>query len=166
MDPDLAPEDIDPARPRQAPQAAVLGVIALGGVAGAEARYELGVAWPHTDGGWPWSTLVINITGCLLIGALMVLVLEVFDAHPLVRPLLGVGVLGGYTTFSTYAVDALALIRTGHYGLLAGYLVGTPILALAAAALGVRMCRAISSRVRSRDDGQDSDSEVTAEVTA
>ena len=73
---------------------AVLGAIALGGIAGAEARYGLSVALPHTAVGWPWATLITNASGCLLIGALMVVLTEMPRPHPLARPLLGVGVLG------------------------------------------------------------------------
>lgn len=159
IDPDLAPEDIEAVTrpgPRQAPQPAVLGAIALGGVLGAEARYGLALLRPHSEGGWPWSTFLTNVVGCLLIGVLMVVVLEVFDAHPLVRPLLGVGVLGGFTTFSTFAIDVVALARSGHYALLAGYVVGTPALALAAAALGVRVCRRAVAR-RGRRQGARAD---------
>lgn len=153
VDPDLAPEDVDPANqsgPRQALQPAVLGAIARGGVLGAETRYGLTLILPSSKGGWPWSTFVTNLLGCLLIGVLMVLVLEEFHEHPLVSPLLGVGVLGGFTTFSTFAVDVVALARSDHYALLAGYVVGTPVLALVAAALGVRVCRMAASKCAGR----------------
>src|ERR687886_614869 len=61
----------------------------------------------------PWAILSTNVSGCLLIGVLMVLVTEVWTTHRLLRPFLGTGVLGGYTTFSTYAVDAQHLIAAG-----------------------------------------------------
>jgi CrcB protein len=83
----------------------VLAAISVGGVLGALARYGLGTAWPHPASGFPWATFVINVTGCLLIGVLMVIVTDVVPHRRLVRPFLGVGVLGGYTTFSTYIVD-------------------------------------------------------------
>jgi CrcB protein len=84
----------------------VLPVISLGGVIGATARHALELAWPTQSGTLPWATLVTNTSGCLLIGMLMVQVVEVGRAHPLLRPFLGVGILGGYTTFSTYAVQS------------------------------------------------------------
>ena len=127
-------------------RAAVLAAIAVGGVAGAEARYGLGLAVPHGPGQWPWATLLINVSGCLLIGVLMVVLLEVGHPHPLVRPLLGVGVLGGYTTFSTYATDALDLLRAGHLGAAVGYFLLTPVLAVAAVAVGMRATRALGRR--------------------
>jgi fluoride exporter len=54
----------------------VLGAIAVGGVIGTEARCSIGLAWPHGPGGWPWAPLLINISGCLLIGVLMVVITE------------------------------------------------------------------------------------------
>jgi CrcB protein len=92
---------------------AVLGVVAVGGALGALGRYGLAVALPHRPGTVPWSTFLTNITGCLLIGVLMVLVTEVWAAHRLLRPFLGTGILGGYTTFSTYAVEVQQLVTSG-----------------------------------------------------
>jgi CrcB protein len=115
---------------------AVLSVIALGGVVGAEARYGLGVLLPHREGEWPWATLLTNMSGCLLIGVLMVVITERIRPHPLVRPLLGVGVLGGYTTFSTYAVDTVTAVQVGHAGMAVLYAVMTPLLAYLAVWFG------------------------------
>ena len=122
---------------------AVVAVVAVGGVLGAEARYGLATALPHTPGAWPWSTLLANVSGCLLIGVLMVLVTERYAAHPLLRPLLGVGVLGGYTTFSTYAVDTVTAVDVGRAGVALLYVAVTPLLALAAAAAGIAVTRAL-----------------------
>lgn len=85
--------------------AAVLGAIAAGGVLGGLARAGVQAAFPYAPTGFPWATFGINLTGCLLIGVLMA-VIGARPVHPLVRPFLGVGVLGGFTTFSAYAVDA------------------------------------------------------------
>jgi CrcB protein len=114
----------------------MVSAVAVGGIAGAEARYGLGLALPHRPSQWPWSTLLINVSGCVLIGVLMVVITELVHAHPLTRPLLGVGVLGGYTTFSTYAVDVLNLAQAGRWPLALGYGVATPVLAVLAAAAG------------------------------
>jgi CrcB protein len=83
----------------------VLAAISAGGVLGALARYGIATAWPHPPGGFAWSTLVVNVSGCFLIGVLMVIVTRVTPGRRLLRPLVGVGVLGGYTTFSTSVVD-------------------------------------------------------------
>ncbi|MCO1654617.1 fluoride efflux transporter CrcB [Pseudonocardia sp. S2-4] len=120
--------------------------VAVGGVVGAEARYGLSLALPHAPGAWPWSTLLVNASGCVLIGVLMVLVTERVRVHPLTRPLLGVGVLGGYTTFSSYAVDVVGLVGAGRVVPAAGYAVATPLLALLAVAVGVWLTRRATAR--------------------
>src|SRR4051794_7335871 len=89
-------------------------VVALGGVLGSLARWGVGVAFPTPAGTFPWATFGINVLGSLVMGVLVVVVTEVYTAHPLIRPFLGVGVLGGFTTFSTFAVDAQSLLLGGH----------------------------------------------------
>jgi fluoride exporter len=120
---------------------AVLAAVAVGGASGAVARYGLSVAWPHRPGTFPWATFVTNVSGCLLIGVLMVLVTEVWAGHRLLRPLLGTGVLGGYTTFSTYTVDTQQLMVAGAAGTGLVYLAGTLVGALAAVHLGATLTR-------------------------
>ena len=120
----------------------VLGVIALGGGLGALARYGLAQLLPTRPGQFPWATFLTNVLGCLLIGVLMVLVTEVWAAHRLVRPFLGVGLLGGFTTFSTYAVELHGLLRPGTVGLAFAYLIGTLLGAMLAVLVGVRVTRA------------------------
>jgi CrcB protein len=123
---------------------AVLGAISAGGMVGALGRYGLASAWPHRTGQFPWATFVTNVSGCLLIGVLMVLITEVWSAHRLLRPFLGVGVLGGYTTFSTYTVDIQQLVAAGaaRTGLL--YLAGTLLAALAAVYAGITATRLVT----------------------
>jgi fluoride exporter len=128
--------------------APVVAVVAAGGVVGALARYGLGVAFPHPRGGFPWATFGVNVSGCLLIGALIVLVTEGFAAHPLARPFLGTGILGGYTTFSTAMVDTQRLWSAGAAGTGLAYLFGTLAAALAAVYLGVLGTRWSVSRRR------------------
>ncbi|MEU9617602.1 MULTISPECIES: fluoride efflux transporter CrcB [unclassified Streptomyces] len=93
------------------PQGPVVAVIALGGALGACARYGAALIWPTAPGGFPWTTLVVNVVGCAVIGVFMVVISEVWAAHRLVRPFFGTGVLGGFTTFSTYAVDIQRLVE-------------------------------------------------------
>lgn len=126
----------------------VLGVIALGGGLGALARYGLAHLMPTRPGHFPWATFVTNVVGCLLIGVLMVLVTEVLPAHRLVRPFFGVGVLGGFTTFSTYAVEIRGLLSPGTVVLAFGYLAGTLVACLLAVLAGVWVTRAITGRGR------------------
>lgn len=112
---------------------ATLGAVALGGAVGALARFAVTVTWP---GSMP--VLAINVLGCLLMGLLLAATDS--GAHRLVRPFLGTGVLGGFTTVSTYAVLTDGLLeRTPLWGIT--YLVLTPVLAVAAAAAGTRLGR-------------------------
>lgn len=120
-----------------------LPLIGVGGMAGASARYALEEAWPHADGGVPWATLLTNVSGCLLIGVLMVVVTEAGPRHPLWRPVIGVGVLGGYTTLSTYAVQVQHALQGGAPVLAFGYLLGTVAAALAAVTIGTLGARAV-----------------------
>ncbi|GAA1849924.1 fluoride efflux transporter CrcB [Pseudonocardia tropica] len=124
----------------------VLAAVATGGVVGAEARFVIGVAFPQPSGGWPWTTFLVNVSGCLLIGVLLTVLSELTVPHPLLRPLLGVGVLGGYTTFSTYAVDVVALVDAGRPVVALGYVVATPLAAVAACVLGVAVTRRAAGR--------------------
>lgn len=117
-------------------QSAVLAVIAVGGALGALARYGVGVAWPHPAGGLDWAILAVNVSGCLLIGVLMVLVTGGFTAHRLLRPFLGVGVLGGYTTFSASVVDVQQAAAAGHAVAALGYLASTLVGAMLAVWVG------------------------------
>lgn len=110
----------------------VLAAISAGGVLGALARYGVATAWPHPVSGFAWSTFVINVTGCLLLGVLMVIVTDVVPHRRLVRPFLGVGVLGGYTTFSTYIVDIHQAASAGAPWIALAYLAATLISALLA----------------------------------
>jgi CrcB protein len=126
----------------------VLGAISAGGICGALARYGLAQAWPHDPGGFPWSTLVANITGCLLIGVLMVVVTEVAPQRRLLRPFAGVGVLGGYTTFSTYAVDIHQTAAAGAPWTALGYLAATVTGALLAVWAGNAAAHALVLRAR------------------
>lgn len=127
-------------------QAPVLAAVAVGGGIGALARYELATTWPTAPGHFPWTTFAINVSGCLLIGVLMVLVTEVRVAHPLVRPFLGVGVLGGFTTFSTYAVEIHGLLKPGSAGVALAYLGGTLLAAGLAVLTGVAVTRRLAGR--------------------
>ncbi|MFD0341808.1 fluoride efflux transporter FluC [Streptomyces sp. NPDC127117] len=114
------------------PQGSVIAVVALGGALGACARYGASLLWPTAPGGFPWTTLVVNAVGCAVIGVFMVVISEAWTAHRLVRPFFGTGVLGGFTTFSTYAVDIQRLLDGGRALAGTAYLGLTLFAALAA----------------------------------
>lgn len=128
---------------------AVVIVVALGGGFGALARYGLALMLPSQPGGFPWSTFTANVLGCFLIGVLMVLITEACSAHRLLRPFIGVGALGGFTTFSTYAVESHELMRSGLGLLGVAYLATTLLCALTAVVLGVWSTRRAVARFRS-----------------
>ncbi|MGZ4719150.1 fluoride efflux transporter FluC [Oryzihumus sp.] len=122
-------------------EATLVGTIAVGGSLGALARFLAGRAWGTGGAAFPWTTLTINVLGCALIGVLMVLVTDVWTGRRLLRPFVGTGVLGGFTTFSTYAVDIQRLATGGRALIALAYLVVTAVAALAAvwvAAVGTR----------------------------
>ncbi|MCP2306936.1 fluoride efflux transporter CrcB [Kitasatospora paracochleata] len=130
------PAPAPPAR-RRAPllrgQGPTVAVVALGGAIGACARYGAGLLWPTPVDAFPWTTLLVNAAGCAVIGVFLVLITEGPVApHPLLRPFFGTGVLGGFTTFSTYAVDAQGLFDHGLPGRALAYLVGTLVIAMLA----------------------------------
>ena len=150
-DPEIAEDVIagrEPGTAVLAGQGGAVAVVAVGGALGALARWGIGLAWPTPHGTFPTATLLINVVGCLLMGVLVVHVAEIREAHPLVRPFLGVGVLGGFTTFSTFAVDTQQLLSGGHLGIALGYLAATVLGSVGAAALGLGLARATARSPR------------------
>jgi CrcB protein len=123
----------------------LLGSIAVGGVLGSEARYAVARLLDSPVGGWPWDTWLVNVTGSFLIGVLMAVLAGMRRPHRLLRPFLGVGVLGGFTTFSTAMVEVPDLLGAGRPALALLYLAGTAVTALLATAAGVGLVRAVRS---------------------
>jgi fluoride exporter len=136
-----SPDDRDPLREHLP----AVGVIAVGGGTGSLTRYLLGRAIHTTAGGFPLATLLINLTGALLLGALVVAVTEVWQPCHLVRPLLGTGLLGGFTTFSTFAVETRGLAA----GTAVAYVAATLVGGLLLAALGMTAVRQIEPWLQS-----------------
>jgi fluoride exporter len=124
-------------------QAPVVAVVAAGGAVGATARYALTLWLPTQPGGFPWATFWTNVVGCAVMGLFMVVITEVWAAHRLVRPFFGTGVLGGFTTFSTYAVDIQRLVDDGHPRTALAYLAATLIAALSAVWLASAAARRV-----------------------
>ncbi|MGI8643603.1 MAG: fluoride efflux transporter CrcB [Thermomicrobiales bacterium] len=119
--------------------------VGLGGFAGANARYILG-RWMISRFGdaFPYGTMLINITGSLLIGfVLALLVGKASLADPAWRLLLIAGVLGGYTTFSAFAAESVRLIEDGRLAAAISYIVGTNVLAILACIVGLGIGRAL-----------------------
>ncbi|MFF9768250.1 fluoride efflux transporter CrcB [Streptomyces sp. NPDC053086] len=146
VDPDVevgaGPQTVQPpAEAKRSRQTDVLAVIALGGGLGSIARYGLALAWPTPAGGFPWATFITNISGCFALGVLMVCVLEVWPPNRYVRPFLGVGFLGGYTTFSTYTVELHHLLSLGDWSKADAYALTSLVAGLVTAWLGIAAVR-------------------------
>lgn len=123
----------------------VLGAVFIGGVAGGLARYRLTEGWPAGPGTFPWATFTINNSGAFLLALLLVLVIEVLPPTRYVRPLLGTGFCGAWTTFSSVVVTADQLIAHGHVGVGVIYVLASVIAGLASASLGLVCGRAIAA---------------------
>jgi CrcB protein len=121
----------------------VLAVIALGGALGSLARWGLGEAAGTPAGEVPWATVVENVSGSLALGVLMVLVAEVWPSSRHLRPFAGVGLLGGWTTFSTYALDTRTLLAHDRPAAATLYVVGSFVLGLLAVLVGLRLTRRV-----------------------
>src|SRR5947199_2557034 len=145
IDPDLAPDDPGEPSPTHHPtvhvhrarQLDVVAAVGAGGFVGALGRYELGLAWPTAPGHFPWTTFTINISGAFLLGLVLTLLLERVGAPRYVRPLFCVGVLGAWTTMSTFAVEGDLLIKDGHSATALAYVVATVVVGIAATLVGV-----------------------------
>ena len=114
-------------------------IVGAGGFLGANARYWLG-GWiqSKTGGTFPWQTLAINVLGSILIGAFMEMGLRE-GWHPHWRLFIAIGVLGGFTTYSSYAYEAVNLVSEKTYDWAMYYILGTAVLCVACAWMG-RLC--------------------------
>ena len=114
--------------------------VALGGALGARARYLVGVGAVRLLGhGFPWATLVVNVLGSLAMGALVVLLAQK-DATRL-APLLMTGLLGGFTTFSAFSLDAVTLYERGQVGAAAGYVAVSVVFSIGALFAGMTLMK-------------------------
>jgi CrcB protein len=111
-----------------------LGLVALGGALGTLARYWVGVVTHARPGSFPWPTFLINVTGSLALGFVVARLGHVRWA----RPLLGIGFLGGFTTFSTFAVETDLLVADGHVVVAVLYVATSVAGGVAAARLAMR----------------------------
>ena len=125
------------------------GLVACGAVLGTLARAALGIAFPHGPGEWPWATFAINIVGSFV---LAVLLESLAHAGPdtgrrrAVRLGVGTGVIGGFTTYSTYVVEIDRLAQSGHAWLGIAYALLSVVVGLAAAGVGLGVAAAAARR--------------------
>ncbi|MGY2001446.1 fluoride efflux transporter CrcB [Blastococcus sp. SYSU DS1024] len=121
---------------------------ALGGALGALGRWGLAEAFPHSPAGLPWATLGVNVTGCLILGALAAVLVARAPGSLWARPFLGVGVLGGFTTYSTFAVEVVRLVEAGAVGTALSYVALSVLGGITAAAAGTLAGRALAGAPR------------------
>lgn len=125
-------------------QFGVLLSVALGGAIGSLVRYFVAgwvqsAAWP----GFPWGIFVVNISGGFIMGLIVELGALKLNFTPELRAFLTVGILGGYTTFSTFSLDSALLLERGAYGSAAAYVAGSAVLSILALFAGMWLVRAV-----------------------
>lgn len=123
--------------------------VAIGGMVGAAARYVLLRQWPPGPDDFPVTTLIINVVGCCVMGVFMAAT-DHLVGHRLIRPFFGTGVLGGFTTFSTFSGELEQLVNRGDARLAAAYLAASMLAALVAVAAGAAIARRTIAMAHSR----------------
>ena len=117
--------------------------VAIGGAIGSVARYGVGIGSTKLFGlAFPWGTLIINIVGSFLIGAFAESFALRWDAPQAVRVFLTIGICGGFTTFSTFSLDAYLLMERGELWPAAAYMAGSVVLSIGALVAGLCLMRA------------------------
>lgn len=127
--------------------------VALGGVVGAFARHGLDLLIPTAHDGWPTATFIVNLSGAFLLGVIIVVARELapdpesgnFDRR--FRPFLVTGVLGGYTTFSTFMVEADGLARTGNWLTMVSYVLASLVAGVVLVGVGMFAANRIAQRL-------------------
>jgi CrcB protein len=156
IDPDATASDAAAAPPARGSWD-VVAVVAVGGGLGSVARYGLARAWATPAGGFPWATFSTNVLGSLALGLLMVYVVEVWPPSRYRRPFLGVGIIGGFTTFSTYMNETRGLLASGHLAIADAYALTSLVAGLAAVWTGIALARRLSGLPVRRGPGRRSE---------
>jgi CrcB protein len=121
-----------------------VAAIFVGGFAGAVARAELAEALPYRVGQWPWATFLVNVVGALLLGYFATRLQERLPVSAYRRPLLGTGLCGALTTFSTMQLELLSMLDTNRVGMAGAY----ALVSVAAGFLAVAVATALVRRAR------------------
>lgn len=123
----------------------LIAAVALGGAIGSVTRYLVGIGSGRLFGmAFPWGTLIINVTGSFLIGAFIGLFATRWNLSHTVRVFLTVGICGGYTTFSTFSLDAFYLMERGELLSSATYMVASVVLSVVALVAAIHLVRAMA----------------------
>ena len=111
-------------------------LVGIGSGIGGVCRYLLSLFMSHSQNGFPWGTFIANIAGCMLIGVLWGVMSRFQNLSPAFSLLLMVGFCGGFTTFSTFSKEGLAMLQTNNFTLFTLYTVGSIVLGIVAVAIG------------------------------
>ena len=136
------------------PRIDMLLAIAAGAAIGAPARFALTQIIGVHPAGFPLATLTVNITGSFVLGLFLILTIERFPPTRYARPFFATGLLGAYTTFSTFAVEIDLLLKDGHVLMAVAYAIGSLTLGLTAAWAGMAIGRALPTRPTSKGAGR------------
>jgi CrcB protein len=128
------------------PDGRELAAVFAGGAVGALCRALLAEAYPAVAASWPWVTFAVNLSGAFLLGYVATRLQERLPLSSYRRPLLGTGLCGGLTTFSTMQVELLAMIDTRNYGLAVGYASASVVGGYAAIHVATAMVRRVRVR--------------------
>ena len=121
----------------------ILLLIAIGGAIGSLSRYGLGMlVQKSANAAFPVGTLAVNVAGCILVGALAKVFMQT-QTHPQLRAMLIVGFCGGFTTFSAFSLETVALMQGGEWGKAAAYVAGSVLACLAGTAAGFALARSL-----------------------
>lgn len=119
----------------------LIAAVFVGGFVGTVVRAELAVVLPHDPGRWPWATLLVNVAGAFLLGWFATRLQERLPLSAYRRPLLGTGLCGGLTTFSTMQIELLTMLDQSRYGLALAYAVVSILAGFVAVALASNLVR-------------------------
>jgi CrcB protein len=149
LDPDIdfgsgeEPEPLGRRRRSRQAQTIIVVALAFGGVLGAVSRYALSLALPTETDRFPWGTFLINVSGSAVLGFILILVIEQFPRGRLARPVIGTGFIGAYTTFSTFMVETVELLRDRRPETAVAYLAGSVFAGLFAVWIGMMSARIV-----------------------
>ena len=146
LSPSVRPSPRRLARPRA--DRREVAAIFVGGALGTLARAALAEAFPHSATSWPWPTFAVNIVAAFLLGYFVTRLQERLPLSSYRRPLLGTGLCGGLSTFSTMQLEIVKMLDAHAWGLAAGYAAASIVLGYAALQLATAMVRRVRVRIR------------------
>ncbi|MEX2460301.1 MAG: fluoride efflux transporter CrcB [Paenibacillaceae bacterium] len=111
----------------------------IGGFIGSVLRFEIGEWIPYAKDGFPWSTLIINLLGCLFLGWFLTITLKKIRLRPEIRLGLSTGMTGAFTTFSTFSVQSVHLMMSGHSKTALLYMISSSVLGIILTFLGIAL---------------------------